>query len=108
MEHNDLRRLEAPFLHSLCDQYHENVNLSILDDTDVVYVDVIKSSQRVKLAASPEQRLPAFCTGSGKAILAFMPAVSRFGTTVCTCAKCRGFTTCNAFICVFILLCFCL
>ena len=73
MEHNDLRRLAAPFLHSLCDQYHENVNLTILDDTDVVYVDVIESSQRVKLAASPGQRLPAFCTASGKAILAFVP-----------------------------------
>ena len=73
MEHNDLRRLAAPFLHSLCDQYHENVNLSVLDDTDVVYVDVIESSQRVKLAASPGQRLPAFCTASGKAILAFVP-----------------------------------
>ena len=73
MEHNDLRRLAAPFLQSLCDQYHENVNLSILDDTDVVYVDAIESSQRVKLAASPGQRLPAFCTASGKAILAFVP-----------------------------------
>jgi len=73
MKHNDLRRLAAPFLHSLCDKYHENVNLSILDDTDVVYVEAIESSQRVKLAASPGQRLPAFCTASGKAILAFIP-----------------------------------
>ena len=73
MEHNDLRRLAAPYLHNLCEQHHENVNLSVLDDTDVVYVDVIESSQRVKLAASPGQRLPAFCTASGKAILAFVP-----------------------------------
>jgi len=72
MEHNDLRRLAAPYLHKLCEQHHENVNLSILDDSDVVYVEVIESSQRVKLAASPGQRLPAFCTASGKAILAFM------------------------------------
>jgi DNA-binding IclR family transcriptional regulator len=73
MEHNDLRRLATPFLHDLCDQYHENVNLSVLDDTDVVYVDVIESAQRIKLAASRGQRLPAFCTASGKAILAFVP-----------------------------------
>jgi DNA-binding IclR family transcriptional regulator len=73
MEHNDLRRLATPFLHDLCDQYHENVNLSVLDDTDVVYVHVIESAQRIKLAASPGQRLPAFCTASGKAILAFVP-----------------------------------
>jgi DNA-binding IclR family transcriptional regulator len=73
LEHNDLRRLAAPFLRSLCDSHRENVNLSILDDVDVVYVDVVESQQRVKLAAIPGQRLPAFCTASGKAILAFFP-----------------------------------
>jgi DNA-binding IclR family transcriptional regulator len=73
MEHNDLRRLAVPYLHSLCEQHHENVNLSILEDTDVLYVDVIESSQRIKLAASPGERLPAICTASGKAILAFVP-----------------------------------
>jgi DNA-binding IclR family transcriptional regulator len=73
MEHNNLRRLAAPFLHDLCSRYRENVNLTLLDGADVVYVDVIESSQRVKLAATPGQRLPAFCTASGKAILAFLP-----------------------------------
>lgn len=74
LEHNDLRRLAAPFLKQLCDMYSENVNLSILDDTEVVYIDIVESTQRVKLAASPGQRLPAFCTASGKAIMAFMPS----------------------------------
>lgn len=73
MEHNDLRRLANQFLHTLCDRYRENVNLSVLDETDVIYLEVIESQQRVKLAAAPGQRLPAFCTASGKAILAFMP-----------------------------------
>ena len=73
LEHNDLRQLAAPFLHTLCEQYRENINLSVLDDTDVVYLEVIESPQRVKLAAAPGQRLPAFCTASGKSILAFLP-----------------------------------
>jgi len=73
LEHNDLRRLAAPFLQNLCDQFRENVNLSILDDTEVIYLSIIESPQRVKLAAEPGQRLPAFCTASGKAILAFIP-----------------------------------
>ena len=73
LEHNDLRRLASPFLQSLCDQFRENVNLSVLDDIDVVYLDVIESPQRVKLAAELGQRLPAFCTASGKSILAFLP-----------------------------------
>lgn len=73
MEQNSLRRLAAPFMQSLRDQYKENVNLAVLDGADVVYLDVIEGSQRVKLAAVPGQRLPAFCTASGKAILAFLP-----------------------------------
>jgi DNA-binding IclR family transcriptional regulator len=73
LEHNTLRRMAAPFLRQLCEQYRENANLAILDDTYVVYLDVIDSPQRVKLAAVIGQRLPAFCTASGKAILAFMP-----------------------------------
>ena len=73
LEHNDLRRLASPFLKHLCDLYRENVNLAILDGTEVVYTDVIEGAQRVKLAAVTGQKLPAFGTASGKAILAFLP-----------------------------------
>jgi DNA-binding IclR family transcriptional regulator len=73
MEHNGLRRLAAPYLQDLCNRHRENVTLATLDVADVVYIEVIESTQRVKLAATPGQRLPAFCTASGKAILAFLP-----------------------------------
>jgi len=73
LEHNDLRRLAIPYMSQLCEQQRENVNLAILDDIDVTYLHVMESPQRVKLAAAPGQRLPAFCTASGKAILAFIP-----------------------------------
>jgi DNA-binding IclR family transcriptional regulator len=71
LEQNDLRRIATPFLRYLCDQYLETIHLAVLDDTDVVYTNIIESPQRVKLAASLGQRLPAFATASGKAILAF-------------------------------------
>lgn len=73
LEQNNLRQLVAPFLHELCNQYRENVNLALLDGENVVYLDVVESLQRVKLAAAPGQRLPAFCTASGKSILAILP-----------------------------------
>jgi DNA-binding IclR family transcriptional regulator len=73
LEHNDLRQLATPFLHHLCEQHQENVDLAVLDDTDVVFLDVIEGPQRVKLASAIGQRLPAFATASGKAILAFTP-----------------------------------
>jgi IclR family transcriptional regulator, KDG regulon repressor len=72
LEQNDLRRIATPFLHRLRDQFQETVHLAVLDDTDVVFVNIIESSQRVKLAASLGQRLPAFATASGKAMFAFM------------------------------------
>jgi len=73
LEHNDLRQVADRYLHQLSEQHRETVNLSILDGADVIYLDVVESPQRVKLAAAIGQRLPAFCTASGKAILAFSP-----------------------------------
>jgi IclR family KDG regulon transcriptional repressor len=49
------------------------VDLSILDGAHVMYLDVIESPQRVKIAAAVGQRLPAVFTASGKALLAFLP-----------------------------------
>jgi len=72
-EHNDIRQLTSPFLSKIAAQFKENVNLAVLDDGEVFYLEVIESPQRVKLAASSGMRLPAHCTASGKAILAFLP-----------------------------------
>lgn len=74
LEQNDLRRLAAPFMQRLGQQFQENIHLAILDDSEVVYLSIIESPQRVKLAAAVGQRLPAYATASGKAILAFLPS----------------------------------
>ena len=71
--HNDIRRSAEPFLHRLCERHRETITLSVLDEADVVFLDVIESPQRVKLAASVGQRMPAFSTAAGKAILAYLP-----------------------------------
>lgn len=73
LEQNDLRRLAAPFMRHLWEQYRETVHLAVLDQADVIFLDALESPQRVKLAAAVGQRLPAFATASGRAILAFMP-----------------------------------
>jgi IclR family acetate operon transcriptional repressor len=73
LKQNDLRKHAAPFLHRLCEQHRETITLSVLDDTDVLFLDVVESPQRVKLAASIGQRIPAFATAAGKALLAFLP-----------------------------------
>lgn len=73
MEHNDLQQRARPHLYRLVEQCQETVDLSVLDGTQVVYLEVVESPHRVKLAARPGQRLPAHSTASGKALLAFIP-----------------------------------
>jgi len=69
----DLPRWAQPHLERLAAQSGETVDLAVLDDTQVIYLQVIESVQRVKIAAAEGQHLPAFCTATGKAILAFLP-----------------------------------
>jgi IclR family KDG regulon transcriptional repressor len=69
----ELHRWAQPYLQRLALEYEETVDLSILDGSHVIYLEVIESPQRVKLAAAVGQRLPAFFTASGKALLAYLP-----------------------------------
>ena len=72
---NDLRSVAAPFVKSLNELHRETITLSIIDETDVVYIDVLESPQGVKMSAHPGQHLPAFCTASGKVIMAYASQV---------------------------------
>ncbi len=74
LQHMDLQRCVQPYLQRLSSECGETVDLAVLDGPDVVYLQVIESPQRVKLATAVGQRLPAFCTASGKAFLAYLPA----------------------------------
>jgi IclR family KDG regulon transcriptional repressor len=69
----ELHRWAHPYLQRLSLEYGETVDLSILDGSHVMYLEVIESPQRVKLAAAVGQRLPAYNTASGKALLAYLP-----------------------------------
>jgi len=69
----ELHRWAHPYLQCLLTEFGETVDLSVLDGSYVVYLEVIESPQRLKLAAAVGQRLPAFFTASGKALMAFLP-----------------------------------
>jgi IclR family transcriptional regulator, KDG regulon repressor len=71
LEKLDIKNIAAPYMKRLNEMHRETITLSILDDSDVVYSAVLESPQTVKLAAKPGQRLPAFCTASGKVMMAY-------------------------------------
>lgn len=51
----------------------ETVHLSVFDNDQVLYVDKAESSHSVRTYVSAGEREPAYCTCSGKAMLAYMP-----------------------------------
>lgn len=72
---NDLRTISRPFLKSLAQQTNETTNLAILDGAEVVYIDQLESTNIVivKMFARVGSRGPAYCTGTGKVLLADLP-----------------------------------
>jgi DNA-binding IclR family transcriptional regulator len=73
LKHSDLYRQALPYMQRLVAEYRETVDLGVLDGNSVLYLQVIESPQRVKISSAPGQRLPVFCTATGKAFLAFLP-----------------------------------
>jgi IclR family pca regulon transcriptional regulator len=72
----ELRHVAAPHMQRLCDETGHTVNLAILDDVDIVYVERFRASRRnqnqIDLDLHVGSRLPAYCTSMGKVLLAFL------------------------------------
>jgi IclR family pca regulon transcriptional regulator len=69
----DLKTLVHPYLKDLSDKVGERVNLGILEGTDMIYLDSIKTNHVLNLNLNMGDRLPAYSTSLGKAIVAFLP-----------------------------------
>lgn len=68
---SNIVEIAKPYLTELADQVHEGVNLGTFMDGSLVYLDAIPSTYTFSIEAKPGVMLPAYCTGAGKAILAF-------------------------------------
>ena len=77
----ELRHVATPHLIRLCDETGHTVNMAILDDVDIVYIDRHRASRRnqdaIDLDLHIGSRLPAYCTSLGKVLLAFLPGSER-------------------------------
>jgi IclR family transcriptional regulator, KDG regulon repressor len=70
------RRLQSvakEVMQNLLLRFGETVNLGILEDGQVTYIDVLQSPSALRIAAVPGERNPVHCTSLGKAMLAFLP-----------------------------------
>lgn len=68
-----LPEIAQPAIGKLAEATGEIVNVTVLDDTDIVYVARIASRQLISINIHVGSRLPAYCTSMGRAILAFLP-----------------------------------
>ena len=68
-----LREAATPFLSDLFEATHETVHLAVPDGLDVVYVQKLAGRNGPRIPSRVGGRMPAYCTGVGKALLAFAP-----------------------------------
>ncbi len=69
----DLRKSAAGPLGDLAEESGEAVHLSVLDGTEVIYLDKIDSPQPIGAYTRTGGRAPAHCVATGKALLACLP-----------------------------------
>jgi DNA-binding IclR family transcriptional regulator len=69
----DLVKIARPAMTRLAEQTGETVHLSVLEDTDVIYLDKIESAHHIRAHTSVGSRAPAFTVATGKAMLSHMP-----------------------------------
>jgi len=67
-----LERHSHPTLENLATISGETAHLCVLDGSDVVYIAKVECTRTLRIPSAVGQRNPAYCTGVGKAILAFL------------------------------------
>lgn len=77
MRQNPLARRAHPVLAALAEATRETVHLAELRGDRVVYIDKVEGSRPVRMGSLIGNTSPLYCTGVGKAILAFLPDVER-------------------------------
>jgi len=69
----EIRRLAKPYMHRLSMMYKETINLGFFKNQEVIHIDKIDSLEVLRMDSALGDKAPAYCTGLGKAILAFLP-----------------------------------
>lgn len=64
-------------LQSVVDEIAETCNLTMLNGTDVVYLDRVEAAWPLRLHFQTGSRVPLHCSASGKLLLALMPPRTR-------------------------------
>jgi DNA-binding IclR family transcriptional regulator len=67
----DVREVLHPFVESLNREFAETVHLALLDGATVRFIDAVESPQATRVSSRLGKSVPANCTSTGKAMLAY-------------------------------------
>lgn len=76
-QHASLAPIAAPYLDALSDKTGETIHLAKLDHGQVLYLDKRNAKRPISMFSDAGKIAPAYCTGVGKAMLAFLPPAAR-------------------------------
>lgn len=74
-----LRDTAQPLLESLYEQTHETVHLAVLDGPNILYLEKLSGSSPATNLSRVGGRMPAYCTGLGKVLVAHSGAAAWAG-----------------------------
>ncbi|MCP8938449.1 IclR family transcriptional regulator [Alsobacter sp. SYSU M60028] len=72
-----LRALAQPRMAELGRAFNETINLGVLSDGHIVYIDMVEANRALRMQARIGDRHPVHSTALGKAMLAFLPEAAR-------------------------------
>src|SRR3990172_4385307 len=73
--HQPLTEVAVPYMRRLLEQFGETINLGVLREGEVLYLEMLESPHSFRMAAKVGSRSPVHSTALGKAIVAFLPRV---------------------------------
>lgn len=71
--HGTLTEAALPHMRRLLERFGETVNLGVLRNGEILYLEMLESPHSFRMAAATGTRSPVHCTALGKAIAAFLP-----------------------------------
>ncbi|MBN1103116.1 MAG: IclR family transcriptional regulator [Deltaproteobacteria bacterium] len=71
--HTKLKKIARPFLVALNRKCGETVHLAVLHQGEALYLDKIEGNRTIRVISQVGAKLPAHCSGVGKALLAALP-----------------------------------
>lgn len=87
---NPLLKVVRPYLEELSEKTLETVHLAELKDDKVIYIDKVDGARSIRMGSMIGKYSPVYCTGIGKALLAFQDDAKR--DAVCRMIRFEKFT----------------